>query len=141
MQEELVICLLNEDTKISDIYGGLESVIHDYGEFEKCLCIVTGGAKAMIDNNSGLIGLLEKNGVHCQTLNCITHLEALWAKMVQASDVMKKAVQIVNLVGAGNNAHRRRRFIAFLEYINQNSVTYHCIQMLDSLVLQHFFGF
>ena len=44
--EKLVkVCSLNENTKGSNIYAVLESVIHDYREYEKCLCIVIDGEK------------------------------------------------------------------------------------------------
>ena len=39
------MCSLNEGTKGSNIYAALESVIHDYGEYEKCSCIATDGEK------------------------------------------------------------------------------------------------
>ena len=48
VQEELVkVCSLNEDTTGSNNYAALKSVIHDYGGYKKCSCIVTDGAKAM----------------------------------------------------------------------------------------------
>ena len=116
VQEELVkVCSLNEGTKGSNIYAALESVIHDYGGYEKCSCIVTDGARAMTGNNTGLVGLLKKNGMNCITLHCIIHQQALCGKMLQTSDVMKAVVQIVNLIRGGNKAHRHRRFITFLE--------------------------
>ena len=39
------VCSLNEGTKGSNIYAGLESVIDDYGGYEKCSCIATNGEK------------------------------------------------------------------------------------------------
>ena len=51
VQEELVkVCSLNKDTTGSNNYAALKSVIHDYGGFKKCSCIVTDGAKAMTGN-------------------------------------------------------------------------------------------
>ena len=59
VQEELVkVCFLNKRTKGSNIYDALESIIHDYGRYEKCSRIVTDGTKAMSGNNTGLVGLL-----------------------------------------------------------------------------------
>ena len=114
VQEELVkVCSSNEDTTGPNNYAALESVIHDYGGYKKCSCIVTDGAKAMTGNKTGLVGLLKKNGVNCTTPHCIIHQQALCRKMLQTSDVMKTVVQIVNLIRGGNKAHRHRRFITF----------------------------
>ena len=44
------VCSLNEDTTGSNNYAALKSVIHDYGGYKKCSCIVTDGAKAMTGN-------------------------------------------------------------------------------------------
>ena len=116
VQEELVkVCFLNENTTGSNNYAALESVIHNYGEYIKCSYVVIDGARAMTSNNTGLVGLLKKNGVNCTTLHYIIHQQALCRKMLQRSDVMKTVVQIVNLIGGGNKAHRHRRFITFLE--------------------------
>ena len=93
MQEEQVkVCSLNKDTTGSNIYAALESVIHDYGGYEKCLCIVTDVAKAVTGNKAGLVDLPKKNGVNCITLHCIIHQQALCRKMLQTSDVMKAVV-------------------------------------------------
>ena len=145
VQEELVkMCSLNEGTKGSNIYAALEFVIHCYGGFEKCSCIVTDGAKAMTGHNKGLVGLLKKNGVDCITLHCIIHQEALCGKMLRMSDVMKTVVDIINLVRGGNKAHRHRRFITFLEELNaefSDLPLYTNVRLLSAgKVLQHFFG-
>ena len=145
VQEELVkMCSLNEGTKGFNIYAALESVIHDYGGFKKCSCIVTDGAKAMTGNNKGLVGFLKKNGVDCIILHCIIHKEALCGKMLQTSDIMKTVVQIVNLIRGGNKAHRHRRFITFLDELNaefSDLPLYTNVRWLSAgKVLQHFFG-
>ena len=145
VQEELVkVCSLNEGTKGSNIYAALESVIHDYGGYEKCSCIVTDGARAMTGNNTGLVGLPKKNGINCITLHCIIHQQALCGKMLQTSDVMKTVVQIVNLIRGGNKAHRHRRFITFLEELNaefSDLPLYTNVRWLSvGKVLKHFFG-
>ena len=145
VQEELVkMCSLNEDTTGSNNHAALESVIHDYGGYEKCSCVIIDGAKAMTGNKTGLVGLLKKNGVNCTTLHCIIHQQALCRKMLQTSDVMKTAVQTVNLITGGNKAHRHRRFITFLEELNAEfsdlplytNVRWHSA----GKVLKHFFG-
>ena len=68
MLEKLArVCSLNTGTTGSNIYAAVESVIHDYGGYEKCSCIVTDGSKAMISNKTGLVDLLKKNGENCIT--------------------------------------------------------------------------
>ena len=145
VQEELVkVYSLNEHTTGSNNYAALESVIHDYGGYKKCSCVVTDGAKAMTGNKTGLVGLLKKSGVNCTTLHCIIHQQALCRKMLQTSDVMKTVVQIVNLIRGGNKAHRHRRFITFLEELNaefSDLPLYTNIRWLRAgKVLKHFFG-
>ena len=72
VQEELVkVCSLNKETTGSNNYAALESVIHDYGGYKKCSCIVTDGAIAITNNKTELVGLLKKNGVNYTTLHCI----------------------------------------------------------------------
>ena len=145
VQEELVkVCSLNEDTTGSNNYAALETIIYDYGGYEKCSCIVNDGAKAMTGSKTGLVGLLKKNGVNCRTLHCIIHQQALCRKMLQTSDVMKTVVQIVNLIGGRNKAHRHRRFITFLEELNaefSDLPLYTNITWLSAgKELKHFFG-
>ena len=65
--------------------AALEAVTHDCGEYEKCSCIATDGAKAMTGNYTGLVNLLKKNGVNCIKLHCIIHQQALCGKMLQTS--------------------------------------------------------
>ena len=145
VQEKLVkVCSLNEGTKGSNIYAALKSVIHDYGGYEKCSCIVTDGIRAMSGDNIGLVGLLKKNGINCMTLHCIIHQQALCGKMLQTSDVMKTVVQIVNLIRGSNKAHRHRCFITFLQELNaefSDLPLYTKVRWLSAgKVLKHFFG-
>ena len=99
-------------------YATLELVIHYYGGFEKCSCIINDGVKAVTSNNTELVGLLKKNGVDCITVHCIIHQEVLCQKMLQMSNVMKTVVQVVNLIRGGNKAHRHRCFITFLKELS-----------------------
>ena len=138
------MCSLNEDTTGSNIYAALESVIHDYGGYKKCSCIVTDGAKAMTGNKTGLVGMLKENGTNCITLHCIIHQQVLCQKMLQTNDVMKTVVQIVNLIKGSNKAHRHGRFITFLEELNAefSDLTLHTNITWFSAgkVLKYFFG-
>jgi hypothetical protein len=89
VHKELVkMQLLSGHTRVSDIYAALESVVSEYGGFEKCSCIVTHGVKAMTGNKVGLVGFLKENDVDCITIHCIIHQEALCGKVLQMSDVM-----------------------------------------------------
>lgn len=80
---------LSGGTRDSDIYAALDSVVNEYGGFEKCSCIVTNGARGMTGSNVRLVGLQKENGVDCITLHCIIHQEALCGKVLQMSDVMQ----------------------------------------------------
>ena len=110
--EELVkMQSLSGETRGSDIYAALESVVNEYRGFEKCSCIVTDGARAMTGSNVGLVGLLKENGVDCITLHCIIHQEALCGKVLQMSDVMQSVVRMVNLIRGGNKSQRHKIYI------------------------------
>ncbi|XP_076817947.1 general transcription factor II-I repeat domain-containing protein 2-like [Clavelina lepadiformis] len=60
-KELLEIHPLSGGTKGSDIYAALHCVFSEYGGFKKCSCIATNGAKAMVGNKTGLVGLLKQN--------------------------------------------------------------------------------
>jgi hypothetical protein len=144
VHEELVkVQPLSGHTRVSDIYAALESVVNEYGGFEKCSCIVTDGVKAMTGNKVGLVGFLLENDVDCITLHCIIHQEALCGKVLQMSDVMQSAVIIVNLIRGSNKSQKHRKFIAFLEEMNAefSDIPLHSSIGWPSAgkMLQHFF--
>lgn len=145
VHEELVkMKSLSGSTRGADIYAALESVISEYGGFEKCSCIVTDGARAMTGSNVGLVGLLKENGVDCITLHCIIHQEALCGKVLHMSDVMQSVIRMVNLIRGGNKSQRHRKFISFLEEVNAefSDIPLHSsIRWLSAgKTLQHFFA-
>lgn len=145
VHEELVkMKSLSGGTRGADIYAALESVISEYGGFEKCSCIVTDGARAMTGSNVGLVGLLKENGVDCITLHCIIHQEALCGKVLHMSDVMQSVIRMVNLIRGGNKSQRHRKFISFLEEVNAefSDIPLHSsIRWLSAgKTLQHFFA-
>jgi hypothetical protein len=79
VHEELVkMQPLSGHTRGSDIHAVLESVVNEYGGFEKCSCIVTDGAKAMTGNKVGLVGLLKENHVDCITLHYYSPRSIMW---------------------------------------------------------------
>ena len=49
-EELLKTCPLYGSAKGIDIFNSLVSVVESYGGFEKCECVVTGGARAMFLN-------------------------------------------------------------------------------------------
>lgn len=145
VHEELVkMKSLSGGTRGADIYAALESVISEYGGFEKCSCIVTDGARAMTGSHVGLVGLLKENGVDCITLHCIIHQEALCGKVLHMSDVMQSVIRMVNLIRGGNKSQRHRKFISFLEEVNAefSDIPLHSsIRWLSAgKTLQHFFA-
>lgn len=58
---------LRDDTRGSDIYVALESVLNEYGGFKKCSCIVIDDARAVTGSNVGLAGLLKEYGIDYHT--------------------------------------------------------------------------
>ena len=56
----LAIHSLTGETKRSDVYEVLSSVVSEFGGFKKCSCIVTDGIKAMLESQNGLVELLRK---------------------------------------------------------------------------------
>ena len=63
-------------TKGMDIYNSLVSVVEAYEGFEKCECVVTDGARSIIGQKTGLVGILKDQGVNCPTFHCIIHQDA-----------------------------------------------------------------
>ena len=103
-EELLAIHPLTGGTKGSNIYEALNSVVSELGGFEKCSCIVTDGAKAMVGSQNGLVGLLRKNEINCVALHCIIHQKALCGKVLKMMNVMQSVIKTVNLIGGGHKA-------------------------------------
>lgn len=76
-EELLDMWPLHGTTKGTDIYEVLKKSTDKIGGLEKCSAIVTNGAPSMIGENTGLVGLLRKDGVTCPTIHCIIHQSAL----------------------------------------------------------------
>nr|CAB3267854.1 zinc finger BED domain-containing protein 5-like [Phallusia mammillata] len=143
-EELLKIQSLVGGTKGSDIYEALSSVVSEYGGFDKCSCVVTDGAKAMVGSRIGLVGLLKENGINCITLHCIIHQEALCGKVLKMMNVMQSVINMVNLIRGGNKVQRHRKFMSFLEELDaefSDLPLYTSIRWLSAgKVLKHFFG-
>ena len=95
---------LTGGTKGFDIYEALNYVVSDFESFIKRSCIATDGAKAMVESQNGLVGLLRKNKINCVALHCILHQEALRGKILKMMNVMQSVIKMVNLIRSGQKA-------------------------------------
>lgn len=73
-EELLELCPLKGSAKGKNIYDAVTNAVSKIGGFEKCSAIVTDGARAMLGDKSGLVGLLRDNGVTCPTIHCTRRL-------------------------------------------------------------------
>jgi len=101
---------LHGSTKGIDIFEAINKTIIDYGGFQKCLCILTDGAKTMIVTVKGFSGLLKQNGIDCPLIHCIMHQETLSGKYLCQMNAMKVNIKIKNLIKGGNKALTHRKF-------------------------------
>ena len=142
VQEELLtLHLLTGGRKGFDIYEALNSVVSEFGGFKKCSCIVTDGAKAMVESKTGLLGLLRAIEINCITLLCVIHQEALCRKVLKMMNVMQSVVKMVNLIQGSNKS--QRHFVSFLKELDAefSDLPLHTsIRWLSAgKVLKHFF--
>uniref|UniRef100_A0A3Q3GZU0 HAT C-terminal dimerisation domain-containing protein n=1 Tax=Labrus bergylta TaxID=56723 RepID=A0A3Q3GZU0_9LABR len=56
-----------------DIFNAVQSVVSEYGGFDKLSAVVTDGAPSMQGKHTGFAGLLQQSGVDCPILHCIIH--------------------------------------------------------------------
>jgi hypothetical protein len=56
-----------------------------FGGFDKCFCVVTDGAQAMVGHHIGLSGLPKekKKKVKCLTLHCSINQESLCGQVIK----------------------------------------------------------
>uniref|UniRef100_A0A3Q3H434 HAT C-terminal dimerisation domain-containing protein n=1 Tax=Labrus bergylta TaxID=56723 RepID=A0A3Q3H434_9LABR len=64
---------LHDTTKGRDIFNAVQSVVSEYGGFDKLSAVVTDGAPSMQGKHTGFAGLLQQSGVDCPILHCIIH--------------------------------------------------------------------
>ncbi|KAG5898820.1 hypothetical protein JTB14_018780 [Gonioctena quinquepunctata] len=79
-EEMLDLIPLHGTTKGTDNFEAVNKVVSDYRKFDKCSCIVTDGARAMVGTEIGFAGLLKQNNINCSVIHCIIHQEALCGK-------------------------------------------------------------
>jgi hypothetical protein len=87
-EELLNLVLLHGTAKGSDIFEAVRNCVNKYGGFDKYSSIVTNGAKAIVEEQRGISGLLRKSGVKYPIFHCIIHQNALCGKSVQQSNCM-----------------------------------------------------
>ena len=102
------------------------------------------GAKAMVESQNGLVGLLTKNEINCVALHCIIHQEALCGKVLKIMNVMQSVIKMVNLISSGHKAQKHRRFVGFLKELDaefSDLPMYTSVKWLSAgKILKHFFG-
>ncbi|OCT91679.1 hypothetical protein XELAEV_18014740mg [Xenopus laevis] len=74
-EELLEIVPVHGSTRGEDIYNAVKATVTKFGGFNRCTCIVTDGARAMVGKTQGLAGRLKKEGVDCYMFHCIVHQE------------------------------------------------------------------
>ncbi|XP_059570183.1 general transcription factor II-I repeat domain-containing protein 2B isoform X2 [Alligator mississippiensis] len=114
-EELLSLVSLHDTTKGADIFEALQKTVIEHGGFNKCTCIVTNGARAMVGSKAGLSGLLKKSGVVCPMIHYIIHQESLCEKWVKQVEAMKVVMKVTNLIRGGNRSLLQRKFCSFLE--------------------------
>ena len=143
-EELLAIHPSTVETKGSNMYEAFNYVVSKFRGFKKCSCIVTDGAKAMVESQNDLVGLRRKNEINCVALHCIIHQEALCGKVLKMMNVMQSVIKIVNLTRGGHQAQRHRRFVGFLRELETefgDLPLYTSIRWLSAgKILKHFFG-
>lgn len=117
-EELLALHPMHRTTKGSDIYEGVIEEVKKYTTFEKCSCVVTDGAPAMVGIENGFVGLLKKNNINCATLHCIIHQVALCTKPLRLLSAMNLVVKVINLIRGGNKSLSHRKFKLFLKEAN-----------------------
>ncbi|KAM6965926.1 general transcription factor II-I repeat domain-containing protein 2A-like [Tautogolabrus adspersus] len=125
-KELLKLVALHDTTKGRDIFNTVQSVVSEFGGFDKLSAVVTDGAPSMQGKHTGFAGLLQQSGVDCPILHCIIHQEALCAKSMNFSHVMDLVTKVTNLIRGGNRSLNHRKFGAFLDEV---SAAYGDLQM------------
>ncbi|KAG9475648.1 general transcription factor II-I repeat domain-containing protein 2B-like [Eleutherodactylus coqui] len=120
-EELLHLMPLQGATKDEDIYEEVKIALAEHGGFDRCISIIIDGAKSTIMKNSGLAGLLKRDGVGCLMLHCIVHEEGLVGTLLKMSDIMEVVIKITNMIREKKCGVTRRRFKALLEELEAAS--------------------
>ncbi|XP_069596686.1 general transcription factor II-I repeat domain-containing protein 2B-like [Ranitomeya imitator] len=114
-EELLHLMPLQGTTKDEDVYEEVKMALAELGGFDKCISILIDGAKTTTAKNSGLAGLLKRDGVACLTFHCIVHEEGLVGTMLKMADVMEVVIKITNMMRDKKCTVTQRRFKGLLE--------------------------
>lgn len=129
-EELLDLVPLLGTTKGSDIFAAFKSAVDSFGTalLDKCSCIVTDGAPAMMGNKNGFVGHLRQNDMNCPNLHCIIHQEALCSKSLKMMKSMKLVTKVTNMVRGGNRSLTHRKLRSFLEEVDAEfrDLALHC---------------
>ncbi|XP_072377981.1 general transcription factor II-I repeat domain-containing protein 2-like [Diabrotica undecimpunctata] len=119
-KEELVkIIPLEGRTRGEDIFSSVQDYfISENIPLQKLVGITTDGAPAFTGVHNGFIALCRKDDTfpNCLTYHCIVHQQALCGKFLNADNVVKVVVKLVNQVRA--HALQRRQFRTLIAEIN-----------------------
>ncbi|XP_073430146.1 general transcription factor II-I repeat domain-containing protein 2A-like [Dendrobates tinctorius] len=114
-EELLHLMPLQGTTKDEDVYKEVKIALAEHGGFDKCTSVLIVGAKSTSAKNSGLAGLLKRDGVACLTFHCIVHEEGLVGTMLKMADVMEAVIKITNMITDKKCPVTRRKFKGLLE--------------------------
>ncbi|XP_077143987.1 general transcription factor II-I repeat domain-containing protein 2B-like [Ranitomeya variabilis] len=114
-EELLHLMPLERTTKDEDVYEEVKLALAELGGFDKCISILIDGAKTTTAKNSGLTGLLKRDGFACLTFHCIVHEEGLVGTMLKMADVMEVVIKITNMIRDKKCTVTQRRFKGLLE--------------------------
>ncbi|XP_065667571.1 general transcription factor II-I repeat domain-containing protein 2A-like [Hydra vulgaris] len=116
-EELLGIEPLETTTTGQGIYDKLFKILKNTKvPLQKISSVVTDGAPAMIERIRGVVTLLRNSGEFpnkFMSYHCVTHQEALCAKVATIDDVMTAVVKTINHIRS--NALKRRQFRALME--------------------------
>ncbi|KAM4016978.1 general transcription factor II-I repeat domain-containing protein 2B-like [Anomaloglossus baeobatrachus] len=117
-EELLHLMPLQGTTKDEDIYEEVKIALAQHGGFDRCISILIDEAKSTAAKNSGLAGLLKRDGIGCLTFHSIVHEEILVGILLKMADVMEVVIKITNMIRDKKCGVTRRRFKALLEELD-----------------------
>ncbi|KAM3919350.1 general transcription factor II-I repeat domain-containing protein 2B-like [Leptodactylus fuscus] len=120
-EELLHLTPLQGASKDEDVYEEIKISLAEHGGFDRCVSVIIDGAKSTVVKNSGLSGLLKRDGVGCLTLHCIVHEEGLVGNLLKMADIMEVVIKITNMIRDKKCGVTRRRFKALLEELEAAS--------------------
>uniref|UniRef100_A0A3B4ZMJ5 HAT C-terminal dimerisation domain-containing protein n=1 Tax=Stegastes partitus TaxID=144197 RepID=A0A3B4ZMJ5_9TELE len=115
-----LLCLLplKGHTTGEVFFDKILSFFQDNGlDVTRVCMLVTDGALSMTGKVSGLTARWTAVAPRMTFLHCIVH-QALCAKTINFSHVMDLVTKVTNLIRGGNRALSHRKFVAFLEEVN-----------------------